>query len=204
MLQNHFLIRKLITTLSTHPVVVPLAPHTAQSIFHPWHLRPWTRKETVEGMKAICTRWGFWEDGGSKGRAKGGVSMLSHSNGSIAHSWGESGGWALRSLIADSSAKRLPVFGQAEHICRPRVLCAVGRRHLPLVLLPNAEDCQFDGCYVVKKLTSGIASFIVLLHSGRSGHRELHSTGTFRHQSFITSRSSCFLLQQLGTDRRND
>jgi len=89
LLQNHLLIQKLLTTLSTHPVVVPLAPHTSQSIFHPRHLRPWTREELVSTMKKICTKWGFWEDGGEKGRAKGGVTMLSHSNGSIAHSWGE-------------------------------------------------------------------------------------------------------------------
>jgi hypothetical protein len=40
-------------------------------------------------MKRICTKWGFWEEGDDQTPSKGGVSMLSHSNGSVAHGWCE-------------------------------------------------------------------------------------------------------------------
>ncbi|WVQ96095.1 hypothetical protein IAU59_003196 [Kwoniella sp. CBS 9459] len=86
LLQSHLLIKHLIASLPTHPIVVPLSPHTAQSLFHHRHLRPWTRKELVEGMKNICTQWGFWDEH-ARGSAKGGVSLLSHSNGSVSHGW---------------------------------------------------------------------------------------------------------------------
>jgi len=32
-------------------------------------------------------KWGFWEEGDDDTPSKGGVSMLSHSNGSVAHGW---------------------------------------------------------------------------------------------------------------------
>lgn len=83
LLQSHFLIRSLLTNLSSHPIVVPLAPHTRQSVFHHRHTRPWTQDEVVDGMTEICKRHGFWDG------AKGGVSMMSHSNGSVVHTWRE-------------------------------------------------------------------------------------------------------------------
>jgi hypothetical protein len=43
----------------------------------------------VSAMKRICTKWGFWEEGDDDTPTKGGVSMLSHSNGSVAHGWSE-------------------------------------------------------------------------------------------------------------------
>lgn len=89
LLQNHLLVKHLIKSLPTHPIVVPLAPHTSQAFFHPRHLRPWNRRELVETVKAICTRWRFWEEpqAGNGGQVRGGVSLLSHSNGSVAHAW---------------------------------------------------------------------------------------------------------------------
>jgi hypothetical protein len=82
LLQNHLLIKHLVHSLSTHPLLVPLASHTAQEVFNPRHLKPWTRPELVATLKAACKTFGFWspEDGG-------GVSMLSHSNGSVHHGW---------------------------------------------------------------------------------------------------------------------
>jgi hypothetical protein len=95
LLQNHLLIKHLVSTLASHPIVVPLSPHTSQSIFHERHLRPSTKEETVQTIKKICTKWGFWKEGkmdersGRKRGGWGGVSLLSHSNGSVAHSWSE-------------------------------------------------------------------------------------------------------------------
>jgi len=89
-LQNHLLIKHLIKSLPTHPLLIPIPPHTSQSVFHPRHLRPWSRPEVVSVMKRICTKWGFWEEGDDQTPSKGGVSMLSHSNGSVAHGWRES------------------------------------------------------------------------------------------------------------------
>jgi len=89
-LQNHLLIKHLIKSLPTHPLLIPIPPHTSQSVFHHRHLRPWSRPEVVSVMKRICTKWGFWEEGDAQTPSKGGVSMLSHSNGSVAHGWRES------------------------------------------------------------------------------------------------------------------
>lgn len=89
-LQSHLLIKHLIKSLPTHPLLIPIAPHTSQSVFDPRHLRPWGRRELVETMKRICTKWGFWEEATEDGRPdQGGVSMLSHSNGSVGHAWRE-------------------------------------------------------------------------------------------------------------------
>lgn len=94
LMQNHLLIKHLIQSLPTHPLVVPLAHHTAHALFHERHLRPWTRTELVETMKGICRRWGFWQEpqtGMDQRKSDiGGVSLMSHSNGSVAHGWSES------------------------------------------------------------------------------------------------------------------
>ncbi|RXK38174.1 hypothetical protein M231_04548 [Tremella mesenterica] len=82
-LQNHFLVRHLIKSLPTHPIVIPLAYHTSQAFFHPRYLKPWSREEMVGSIKGICKRWQFWDED-SEG---GGVSLMSHSNGSVGHSW---------------------------------------------------------------------------------------------------------------------
>ncbi|WVQ79387.1 hypothetical protein IAT38_001484 [Cryptococcus sp. DSM 104549] len=102
LLQSHLLIKHLIKSLPTHPLLIPLSPHTSQALFHQRHLRPWSRAELVGAMKTICRKWGFWDgpegdDGerveeGEEGEERreevvGGVSMLSHSNGSVGHAW---------------------------------------------------------------------------------------------------------------------
>ena len=94
LLQSYLLIKGLLTKLDSHPILIPLAPHTAQSVFHPRHLRPWTQDEVVSGMTAICKRWGFWD-----GDKSGGVSMMSHSNGSVAHAWCESDVWLCGCVV---------------------------------------------------------------------------------------------------------
>lgn len=92
LLQNHLLLENLLSKLKTHPLVVPIAYHTSMAFFNPRHLTPWTRTEFVGCMKRICERWGFWEEpqeGQGDGSASrwGGMSVLSHSNGSVGHGW---------------------------------------------------------------------------------------------------------------------
>ncbi|WVR08179.1 hypothetical protein IAU60_005225 [Kwoniella sp. DSM 27419] len=87
LLQSHLLIKHLIKSLPTHPILIPLSPHTSQSLFHHRHLKPWTRPELVQAMKNICTTWGFWDESATSKSKMGGVSLLSHSNGSVAHGW---------------------------------------------------------------------------------------------------------------------
>lgn len=110
LLQNHLLIKHLIKSLPTHPLVVPLAHHTSQAFFHPRHLRPWTRRELVDAVKAICTKWGFWEEPqtgmGQRAETIGGVSLLSHSNGSVHHGWSKwscEGGFRRPQLMGRST-----------------------------------------------------------------------------------------------------
>lgn len=88
LLQSCSMISHLNTEKPNHPVVVPLAHHTAQAIFQPRHLRPWGRRELVDAIRGICDRWGFYSE--VKGRPTGGISLLSHSNGSVAHAWSKS------------------------------------------------------------------------------------------------------------------
>ena len=95
LMQSHLLVKHLLKSLPSHPILIPLALHTSQSVFHERHLKPWSRREFVPAIRAICLKWGFWEEGkvgwkGRKGRGKGGVSLMSHSNGSTAHGWSES------------------------------------------------------------------------------------------------------------------
>lgn len=82
LLQNHLLLKHLVSSLPSHPLLVPLAHHTAHAIFNDRHLKPWTRPELVSAVKEACIRHGFYDpDFG------GGVSMMSHSNGSVHHGW---------------------------------------------------------------------------------------------------------------------
>ena len=101
-------IRKLCKTLSSHPLLIPMQPHIGQQFFHPRHLRPTSRKAFVEDLVAACKHWKFYDerglgsddesDGSNVGpgagldhldgvRRNGGVVLLSHSNGSVGHTW---------------------------------------------------------------------------------------------------------------------
>lgn len=88
------LVMRLMASLPDHPLMIPLQPHTSQVVFHSRHLRPWSRTEFLKRMKRVCTDFGFWHEGSGAGTKEeseqwGGVSILSHSNGSVAHTWSE-------------------------------------------------------------------------------------------------------------------
>ncbi|TXT09144.1 hypothetical protein VHUM_02618 [Vanrija humicola] len=87
MLQNHLLVDHLVKSLPTHPLLIPLPHYTSQAIFNRRFLRPWTRAEFTKAIKNACERWGFWTEGVDGAPDQGGVSMLSHSNGSVHHGW---------------------------------------------------------------------------------------------------------------------
>lgn len=107
---NMSVIKKLCKTLGSHPLLIPLQPAISQHFFHKRHLRPYARKEFVRDVAAACERWGFFSDQGISQvapdnktdrheleprrehhlcgrRDKGGVVLLSHSNGSVGHAW---------------------------------------------------------------------------------------------------------------------
>ncbi|KAI5478522.1 ATP-dependent DNA helicase [Pseudohyphozyma bogoriensis] len=60
------------------PILVPLQPHISMSFFHPSYLKAKDEKEYVEDLRKIVELWGFEESG---------VTVLSHSKGTIVHSW---------------------------------------------------------------------------------------------------------------------
>jgi len=84
---SYALIKSLIKSLPDQPLLIPLQPHTSQSIFHPRHLRPWTRAEFVESISRTCVKFGFWKPSTNGAEVQGGCSVLSHSNGSVPHCW---------------------------------------------------------------------------------------------------------------------
>jgi len=84
---SYALIKSLIKFLPDQPLLIPLQPHTSQSIFHPRHLKPWARGEFVESISRTCTKFGFWTPATDDGEVQGGCSILSHSNGSVPHCW---------------------------------------------------------------------------------------------------------------------
>lgn len=80
-------------------------------------------------MKNICRQWGFWngsddeskaqgEEGDDREKVIGGVSMLSHSNGSVGHAWSEY--LIISHLTFDvnpgTSIKRLSKFNKKKYI----------------------------------------------------------------------------------------
>lgn len=70
-------------TFMERPVVVLLQPHISMSIFSRGYLKPPSETTTVEGIERLAQRHGFDVSG---------MTVLSHSNGSIVH------GWLLRGL----------------------------------------------------------------------------------------------------------
>jgi len=86
-LTSYALIKSLIKALPDQPLLIPLQPHTSQSIFHPRHLVPWTRSEFVESISRTSAKLGFWTSATHGGEVQGGCSVLSHSNGSVPHCW---------------------------------------------------------------------------------------------------------------------
>ena len=108
-IQNIHVLQSLVHHLPHNPLIVPIQPHISMHIFHPRHLKPPTRAETTSAVRAICARWDFTpverlsreslaqhdarsggdtaRGRGRRGRRRGGIAVLSHSNGSIAHGW---------------------------------------------------------------------------------------------------------------------
>lgn len=81
-------------------------------------------------MKNICRKWGFWdgdddeskapgEGGDDREEAIGGVSMLSHSNGSVGHAWSKYliFGHLFFAVNPRTSIKRLSEFNKKKYIC---------------------------------------------------------------------------------------
>lgn len=96
LIQNLQVLRPILETLKTHPVIFPIAHHTAQAVCHRNYLKPWTRSQFVRDIRTICEKWGFCPgsvaepDEEKTGRVYGGLSVISHSNGSVHHGWRES------------------------------------------------------------------------------------------------------------------
>jgi hypothetical protein len=128
-------------------------------IFHPRHLKPPSRHETVKDVRAICKRWGFWtentpqenvgeekrrsaEGRGSAGSsARRGIAILSHSNGSIAHGWliKDCAEMILRNALVDPVVFCLWEGGEASHYGNARSATADA--------LPGLQDVCYNFCY---------------------------------------------------------
>ena len=80
-------------------------------------------------MKNICRQWGFWNGGDDESKAQGGegddrekviggVSMLSHSNGSVGHAWSEYLIISHLTFVVNpgTSIKRLSKFNKKKYI----------------------------------------------------------------------------------------
>lgn len=97
LLQYNALIRQLLKTFSDRPLLVLLQPHISQDIFHPKFLHPMTRHETTHRLARLISQLGWAELDELDPEEKqvltiltgkcGGVTMLSHSNGSYCHAW---------------------------------------------------------------------------------------------------------------------
>ena len=115
------LIKSLIKSHPDQPLLIPLQPHTSQSIIHPRHLKPWIRAEFIESISRTCAKFGFWTPATSDADAQGGCSILSHSNGSVPHAWSMlilSGEMALMIVLKD-----IPSLAVRNTFVDPIVFC---------------------------------------------------------------------------------
>ena len=135
------LIKSLIKSLPDQPLLIPLQPHTSQSISHPRHLKPWTRAEFVASITRTCITFGLWTPPTDDRVAQGGCSILSHSNGSVPHAWSMLIPIKRRDG-ADDSPERYPKLGSTEYVRRPNSLLYLGRRYDPLSLLSETSYCS--------------------------------------------------------------
>ncbi|KAM0746414.1 hypothetical protein T439DRAFT_329860 [Meredithblackwellia eburnea MCA 4105] len=60
------------------PLMVLVQPYVSMSFFDRLYLRPPSQKDCTDGLYQVFQRWGFDQSG---------LTVLSHSNGSIAHGW---------------------------------------------------------------------------------------------------------------------
>lgn len=63
--------------LHARPLILLLQPHLSMALFHPRHLKPPNKAQTTAGLRALVAKWHF----------ESGVTILSHSNGTIVHAW---------------------------------------------------------------------------------------------------------------------
>ena len=96
---------QLLQTLPSHPIIVPLQPHISMQIFHPRHLVPLTRAETVASIKLACRRWGFYDDAKADKSGDEGIVIVSHSNGVL-----DMGGCSRTVLVYQREARLLIPF----------------------------------------------------------------------------------------------
>lgn len=110
----------------THPILVPLQPHISQAIFDPSnHLRPMIHHEFTALLRRIFRRE-HW--------LKCGVTVLSHSNGTMVHSWllKSAGDVVRRSCFVDPVCFQLwvpHIIGQFLYR-KPATAVMVGVAHL--------------------------------------------------------------------------
>lgn len=77
-LQYQDIIGRLLHAHPDRPVLVLRQPSISQEIFHPAHLQPMGQREMVDAMHGLLDKLGWTARG---------VTVLSHSNGSIPHAW---------------------------------------------------------------------------------------------------------------------
>ncbi|KAK4048059.1 hypothetical protein OIO90_005960 [Microbotryomycetes sp. JL221] len=65
-------------TLQDRPIVILIQPHISMSIFTKYHRLPPSEKTLCQGVERMAKCWGF---------DKSGMTILSHSNGTIVHAW---------------------------------------------------------------------------------------------------------------------
>lgn len=120
---SYALIKSLIKALPDQPLLIPLQPHTSQSIFHPRHLKPWTRGEFVESIARTCAEFGFWLPPRDGAEAQGGCSILSHSNGSVPHCWSMLEFTIRRLMMLMIVLKDIPSLASRNTLVDPIVFC---------------------------------------------------------------------------------
>lgn len=60
------------------PIMIPLQPHISQAILHPFHMTPLSRDHWVRALRGLFKKLRWDEEG---------VTMVSHSKGSLLHTW---------------------------------------------------------------------------------------------------------------------
>jgi hypothetical protein len=203
---SYALIKSLIKSLPDQPLLIPLQPHTSQSIFHTRHLKPWTRGEFVESITRTCTKFGFWIPPINGAEVQGGCSILSHSNGSVPHAWSMLTLSGRKS--ADGSFERYPKLGITKYLRRPYSLLYLGRGYDSLSLLSKTDHCT--STLSLNMLMTGNGTPHVIFDSKRNWNCPLHPSCKFhRSMKLMNSISTgrripCFSMrsQQVGIIRK--
>jgi len=102
--QYNVVLKGLLEKFLDRPLLLPLQPHVSQEIFHPHFLQPLNRHQTADRLAGLMFSLG-WVDLQRRtdsevpsseedevaislvAKARKGVTMISHSNGSYAHAW---------------------------------------------------------------------------------------------------------------------